>query len=72
MNAFIALPNSNPNIKYTINVTTAIIITAGTKYELALSASFAIGAFVFVASTTSLTISDIVESFPIFSALYSI
>ena len=72
INAFIALPNSNPNIKYTINVTTAIIITAGTKYELALSASFAIGAFVFVASTTSLTISDIVESFPIFSALYSI
>ena len=50
----------------------AIIIIVGTKYPLILSAIFAIGAFVFVASTTSLTISDTVDSFPIFSALYFI
>ena len=36
------------------------------------SAIFAIGAFVFVASTTILTISETVDSFPIFSALYFI
>ena len=57
--------------KYTINVRTAINITTGTKYPLTLSATFAIGAFVFVASTTNCTICDIVESLPIFSALYS-
>lgn len=50
----------------------AIIITVGTKYPLTISASFAIGAFVLVASITSFTISDIVDSFPILSALYSI
>ena len=33
-----------------------MIITAGTKYPLTLSAILAIGAFVLVASTTNLTI----------------
>ena len=49
----------------------AIIITSGTKTPDTLSANLDIGALVFVASITSLTISDIVDSFPIFSALYS-
>lgn len=53
-----------------MNVITAKVITIGTNTPLTLSAILAIGAFVFVASTTSLTISDIVEFFPIFSALY--
>ena len=53
-----------------MNVITAKVITIGTNTPLTLSAILAIGAFVFVASTTSLTISDIVESLPIFSALY--
>ena len=47
-------------------------ITVGTKYPLTLSAILAIGGFVFVASTTNFTICDIVDSFPIFSAFYSI
>lgn len=46
-------------------------ITVGTKYPETLSAIFAIGAFVLLASTTNLTISDTVDSFPILSALYS-
>ena len=46
--------------------------TTGTKKILILSAILAIGAFVFVASTTSFTISETVYSFPIFSALYFI
>lgn len=54
-----------------MKVIIAIKITAGTKYPLTLSATFAIGAFVFVASTTNFTICDIVDSLPIFSALYS-
>ena len=36
-----------------------------------LSAILAIGAFVLLASTTNLTISEIVESLPILSAVYS-
>ena len=48
----------------------AITITIGTKMPLTLSAILAIGTLVLVASTTNLTISDIVESLPIFSALY--
>ena len=48
----------------------AKIIIIGTNIPLTLSAIFAIGALVFVASTTNLTISDIVEFLPIFSALY--
>ena len=55
-----------------MKVNIAIIITVGTKYPETLSAIFAIGAFVLLASITALTISDIVDSFPIFSALYSI
>ena len=51
---------------------TTKIITTGTKNPLILSAIFAIGAFVFVASTTNLTISETVDSLPIFSALYFI
>lgn len=54
-----------------MNVIIAIAITAGTKYPETVSAVLAIGAFVLLASTTNLTISDTVDSFPIFSALYS-
>ena len=50
---------------------TATIITLGTKYPDTLSAILAIGNFALLASTTNLTISDTVDSFPIFSALYS-
>ena len=71
-NVLIALPISSPKIIYTKNVIIAINITAGTNYPLTLSAILAIGAFVLVASNTSFTISEIVDSFPIFSALYSI
>ena len=59
-------------IKFKINDINAIINIAGTKYPLILSAILAIGAFVFVASTTIFTILEILESLPIFSALYSI
>ena len=55
-----------------INAKTAITKTTGTKYPLILSAIFAIGAFVLVACVTSLTISETVDSLPIFSALYFI
>ena len=48
-----------------MKVNIAIIITVGTKYPETLSAIFAIGAFVLLASITALTISDIVDSFPI-------
>ena len=58
-------------IKYAINETIAIAITAGTNIPETLSAILAIGAFVLLASTTSLTISETVDSFPILSALYS-
>ena len=47
-------------------------MTIGTKYPEILSAIFAIGALVLVASKTNLTISETVDSFPIFSALYFI
>ena len=66
----IAVDTSNPSNKYIINVITEIISTIGTKYPDILSAILAIGAFVLVASITNLTISDTVDSFPIFSALY--
>ena len=49
-----------------------ISIIIGTKYRLAISAIFAIGALVFVLSATNLTISETVDSLPIFSALYFI
>ena len=71
-NVVIAVPISFQMTKYAKNVTIAIAITAGTKYPDTLSAIFAIGAFVLLASTTNLTISDTVDSLPIFSALYSI
>ena len=71
-NVEIALLKLWPIIKYIINVIIAIIITAGTKYPETVSAILLIGAFVLLASITNLTISDIVDSFPIFSALYSI
>ena len=71
-NVVIAVGISFPIIIYPKKDKIAIIITAGTKYPATLSAIFAIGAFVLLASTTSLTISDTVESLPIFSALYSI
>ena len=59
-------------IIFTMNVNVDIIRTPGTKYEHILSAILAIGDLEFAASTTNLTISDIVDSLPIFSALYSI
>ena len=61
----------HPSIKYIKKVTIAIKITIDTKYPLTLSAILAIGAFVLVASITNLTISDMVDSLPIFTALYS-
>ena len=60
-----------PNIKYIIKVIIAIKITDGTKNPDTLSAIFCIEVFVPVDSITNFTISDIVDSFPIFSALYS-
>ena len=71
-NVIIAFPIENPNSKYIINVIIAMIITTGTKTPDILSTIFAIGVFVLLASITSLTISDTVDSFPIFSALYFI
>ena len=55
-----------------MNEIIAISIMHGTKQLLTLSAIFAIGALVFVASTTSFTMFDIVEFLPMFTALYSI
>ena len=51
-----------------IKVSKAITIILGTKIALTLSANLAIAGFVLVASTTNLTISEIVESFPILIA----
>ena len=48
-----------------IKVRKAISRILGTKIELTLSATLAIAGLVLVASTTSLTISEIVESLPI-------
>ena len=64
-NIFIAVFIS-ATTSHTKNEITARIITTGTKYPLILSATLAIGALVFVASTTIFTISDTVDSFPIF------
>ena len=71
-NMFIAVAMFLVIINHIANAIIAIIIIVGTKYPLIVSATFAIGAFVFVASTTNLTISDTVDSLPIFSALYFI
>ena len=71
-NMFIAVAKFLLIANHIINAIIAIIIIVGTKYPLILSVTFAIGALVFVASTTNLTISDTVDSFPIFSALYFI
>lgn len=71
-NVIIASPNSAPSSRYIKNVTIAIIITVGTKTPDILSAIFAIGAFVLLASITNLTISETVDSLPILSALYLI
>ena len=67
-----AVPKSYPKIRYMAKLIIAITITIGTKYPEILSAILAIGAFVLLASTTNFTISDTVDSFPIFSALYFI
>ena len=69
-NVLNAVPKSYPKSKYITKLIIAIIITTGTKYPEILSAIFAIGAFVLLASITNFTISDTVDSFPIFSALY--
>ena len=75
-NTLIKIFNENVRSFETIIQTTKAIIaitkTIGTKYELILSAILAIGAFVDVAFATNLTISETVESFPIFTALYFI
>ena len=71
-NIFIAIATFLLIKNHIINAIIAIAIIVGTKYPLIVSATFAIGAFVFVASTTNLTISDTVDSLPIFSALYFI
>ena len=67
---FIANEKSFEKASHNANAKNAIPNTTGTKYPLILSAILAIGAFVLVASTTSLTIEETVESLPIFSALY--
>ena len=72
INIFIIKDKSFPIIHQTMEEIIAKAIIVGTKYPLILSAILAIGAFVSVASTTILTISDTVDSFPIFSALYFI
>ena len=64
--------NVSPIISHTMAEINASAMIVGTKYPLILSAIFAIGALVFVASTTILTISETVDSLPIFSALYCI
>ena len=71
-NAKIASLISVVNTKLRTNATREIINIVGTKYPLILSATLAIGAFVFVASTTIVTIFEMLESFPILSALYFI
>ena len=55
-------------ISHIIKLKVARIITTGTKIPLILSAILEIGALVLVASATILTISETVDSFPIFSA----
>ena len=70
-NTLMELPTLYPSITYIKKVTIAIKITMDTKYPLTLSTILAMGAFVLVASITNLTISDMVDSLPIFTALYS-
>ena len=69
-NIFIDVATFFEIISHKTNAKTAITKTTGTKYPLILSAILAIGAFVLVACVTSLTISETVDSLPIFSALY--
>ena len=71
-NMFIASAISFAMINHNTNAITDITNTTGTKYPLILSAILAIGAFVDVAFATNLTISETVDSLPIFSALYFI
>ena len=68
----IALSISLYIARFNINERIAIRKITGTKYPLILSANLAIGALVFVASTTKFTICEMLESFPILSASYSI
>ena len=62
--------NSNPypNSNHTITAIRAMLITTGTNTPLTLSASFAIGAFELVASSTRRTICERVVSSPTFVA----
>ena len=60
----------SPSNIHTVKVTSAIVITIGTKIPLTLSASFAIGAFVAPASRTSSIILASAVSPPTFSARY--
>ena len=69
-NIFSASVMSFEIINHIKNAMTDMTNTTGTKYPLILSAILAIGAFVLVACATSFTISETVDSFPIFSALY--
>ena len=71
-NIFIAIVISFDIINHNTNTIIDIANTTGTKYPLILSAILAIGAFVAVAFATNLTISETVDSLPIFSALYFI
>ena len=70
-NDIIASLTEYPRSKYPIKVTIDSTIIVGTNIPLTLSAILAIGALVFTDSITKRTISLIVESLPIFSALYS-
>ncbi len=65
-----AVPKSYPKSKYITKLIIAIIITTEQNILKFYQQSFAIGAFVLLASITNFTISDTVDSFPIFSALY--
>lgn len=65
-NIFIATEKSLEIINHIPNIIIAITKTVGTKYPLILSAILAIGAFVLVACATSFTISETVDSLPIF------
>ncbi len=69
---FIANAKSLDMMHHITKAILAITRIVGTNTPLILSATFAIGAFVDVAFATSLTISETVDSLPIFSALYLI
>ena len=65
-NIVIAISKLCLSIKYIVNASIAKAITNETKYPETVSATFAIGGFIFDVSTTSLTNSGTTTSFSIF------